>query len=57
LDQHVGTINPEEITKLKKYYNWTMYQALLHCTKNSLNAMKNRVCEKRTKDSPISANQ
>ena len=51
LDSHVGTINPEEITKLKKYYNWTMYQALLHCTKNSLNAMKNRVCEKRDKGS------
>ena len=44
LDQHVDPINPNEITTLKKYYNWTMYQALLHCTKNSLNAMKDRVC-------------
>ena len=47
LDPHVEQINPEEIQKLKKYYNWTMYQALLHSTKNSLNAMKERVCGKR----------
>ena len=25
LDPHVEQINPEEIQKLKKYYNWTMY--------------------------------
>jgi dynein heavy chain len=48
-DQHVEDINLEEIIKLKKYYNWTMYQALLHCTKNSLNAMKERVCGKRSR--------
>ena len=57
LDQHVEKINPEEIIKLKKYYNWTMYQALLHATKNSLNAMKERVCGKRVKGSAIMPKQ
>jgi len=47
LDPHVEPISDDEIRKLKKYYNWTMYQALLHSTKNSLNAMKERVCGKR----------
>ena len=30
LDQHVEPISAEEILKLSKYYNWSMYQALLH---------------------------
>ena len=30
-----------------------MYQALLHCTKNSLNAMKERVCGKRTRGTSV----
>jgi dynein heavy chain len=55
LDSHVAAVNTEEVTKLKKYYNWTMYQALLHCTKNSLNAMKDRVCGKRVKGMPMSS--
>jgi hypothetical protein len=25
LDQHIQQINQDEIIKLKKYYNWTMY--------------------------------
>ena len=37
LDQHVEPISAEEIQKLSKYYNWSMYQALLHATKYSLN--------------------
>lgn len=57
LDQHVEPINPEEVIKLKKYYNWTMYQALLHCTKNSLNAMKERVCGKRTRGASVPSQQ
>lgn len=57
LDQHVDQINQEEVIKLKKYYNWTMYQALLHCTKNSLNAMKERVCGKRVKGVAVTPQQ
>lgn len=47
LDQHVEPISAEEIQKLSKYYNWSMYQALLHATKYSLNQMKERICGKR----------
>ena len=43
LDKHVEVISAEEIQKLSKYYNWSMYQALLHATKYSLNAMKERI--------------
>lgn len=57
LDQHVEPISQEEVKKLKKYYNWTMYQALLHCTKNSLNAMKERVCGKRTRGASVPSQQ
>lgn len=34
----------EDIIRLSKYYNWSMYQALLHATKYSLNQMKERIC-------------
>ncbi len=34
----------EDIDAIKAHYNRLMYQALLTCTKNSLNALKNRVC-------------
>lgn len=47
LDKHVDPISAEEIQKLSKYYNWSMYQALLHATKYSLNAMKERICGRR----------
>jgi len=47
LDQHVEPISAEEIQKLSKYYNWSMYQALLHATKISLNQMKERICGRR----------
>ena len=40
LDKHVEVISAKEIQKLSKYYNWSMYQALLHAMKYSLNAMK-----------------
>ena len=36
-------ISDDEIYKLKKHYNHFMYQALLHCAKNSLNALKKRI--------------
>lgn len=47
LDQNVEPISAEEIQKLSKYYNWSMYQALLHATKYSLNQMKERICGRR----------
>ena len=47
LDQHVEPICSEEIQKLSKYYSWSMYQALLHATKYSLNQMKERICGRR----------
>jgi len=33
----------KNMVKLIRYYYWSMYQALLHSTKYSLNAMKDRV--------------
>jgi dynein heavy chain len=47
LDQNVEPISAEEINKLSKYYSWSMYQALLHATKYSLNQMKERICGRR----------
>lgn len=38
----------EDIIRLSKYYNWSMYQALLHATKYSLNQMKERICGRST---------
>jgi len=37
LDPTVHPIPMEDIIRLSKYYNWSMYQALLHATKFSLN--------------------
>lgn len=48
LDSHVEGIADEEITKLKKHYNHFMYQALLHCAKNSMNALKKRIGSRST---------
>ena len=49
-DSHTKPISSDEIQKLIKYYNWSMYQALLHATKASLNALKERVCGRATSD-------
>ena len=43
LDGHVEEVSQEEILKLRKHYNHFMYQALLHCAKNSMNALKKRI--------------
>ena len=43
LDGHVDGVAEDEIIKLKKHYNHFMYQALLHCAKNSMNALKKRI--------------
>jgi len=44
---HIGDVVQEEIQKINRYYNWSMYQALLHATKFSLNQMKERICGRR----------
>ncbi|KAF0705126.1 hypothetical protein As57867_007104, partial [Aphanomyces stellatus] len=46
LDSHIESVSAEEAMKLKKHYNHFMYQALLHCTKNSLNSIKKRVASR-----------
>ena len=46
-DPHVGPVPNDEMCKIIKYYYWSMYQALLHATKHSLNALKERVCERK----------
>ena len=46
LDGHVESVAEDEIMKLKKHYNHFMYQALLHCAKNSMNALKKRIGSK-----------
>jgi dynein heavy chain len=41
-------VQQEQKKRIKKYYFWFFYQALLNATQNSLNAMKYRVCGKKT---------
>lgn len=43
LDPHIESVSMDDIAKLRQHYNHFMYQALLNCIKNSLNAMKKRV--------------
>jgi dynein heavy chain len=43
LDGNIDSVSEDEIVKLKKHYNHFMYQALLHCAKNSMNALKKRI--------------
>lgn len=42
-DGQLDASTEEEISKLRKHYNHFMYQALLHCAKNSMNALKRRI--------------
>lgn len=51
LDGHVESVAMDEINKLNKHYNHFMYQALLHCAKNSMNALKKRIGSKPAGDS------
>ena len=37
------TNEPEELLKLRRHYNHFMFQALLHCAKNSMNTLKKRI--------------
>jgi dynein heavy chain len=43
LDPHVEAVSDEDCDNLRKHYNHFMYQALLNCCKNSLNAIKKRM--------------
>ena len=45
-DSNNEHVSPDEISKLKKHYNHFMYQALLHCAKNSMNALKKRIASR-----------
>ena len=42
IDSHISGVTQEDIENLRKHYNHFMYQALLNCSKNSLNAIKKR---------------
>jgi dynein heavy chain, axonemal len=46
VDDHVDKVSPDEILKLKRHYNHFMYQALLHCAKNSMNTLKKRIASR-----------
>jgi len=43
LDKMVEDVSDDEVDKLRKHYNHFMYQALLHCCKNSMNSLKKRI--------------
>ncbi|CAK0830652.1 unnamed protein product [Prorocentrum cordatum] len=43
ISPHVLGVTESEIIKVKAHYNWSMYQALLNATKQSLRAMKLRL--------------
>jgi dynein heavy chain len=47
LDPHVDQVSSDETKRIKSYYIWYLYQALLNSTQNSLNRMKHRVCGKK----------
>ena len=46
LDPHIAGVKTEDTDRLVSHYNHFMYQALLNCTKNSLNAIKKRVAKR-----------
>ena len=49
LDPHLSEgVDRKAAKTIKGYYFWYLYQALLNATQNQLNAMKDRVCGKRT---------
>ena len=46
LDSHVESVSEDEIIKLQRHYNHFIYQALLHCAKNSMNTLKKRIASR-----------
>jgi dynein heavy chain len=50
----IAPVPESELVKLKAHYNWSMYQALLGCTKNSLKVLKSRMSVRASgKSSPM----
>jgi dynein heavy chain len=49
LDSHVAPVSLDAVDSLRKHYNHFMYQALLNCTKSSLNALKKRIARRSKK--------
>ena len=43
LDAHIEPVLQVDIENIRRHYNHFMYQALLNCSKNSLNALKKRI--------------
>jgi dynein heavy chain len=50
LDPHIEPVSVDDIVKLRAHYNHFMYQALLNCSKNSLNSLKKRVASRESSD-------
>lgn len=44
MDPRIDHVKSEEVKRIKKYYFFYLYNALLTATQNSLNSMKHRVC-------------
>ena len=46
LDPHIEPVSDEETERVRSHYNRMMYTALLNCTRNSLMALKKRICSR-----------
>jgi dynein heavy chain len=44
LDPHIEPVSEQETLRVRTHYNKMMYTALLNCTRNSLLALKKRIC-------------
>lgn len=51
----IAPVPESELVKLKAHYNWSMYQALLACTKNGLELLKTRMSVRALSESAISS--
>jgi dynein heavy chain len=50
IDPHIEPLGVDQMVKLRSHYNHFMYQALLNCSKNSLNSLKKRVASREVSD-------
>ena len=46
IESSVDPASPESVDALEKHFNFLLYQALLHCTRNSLELIKKRTCNR-----------
>ena len=46
LDSHIEPVPEKETERVRSHYNKMMYTALLNCTRNSLMALKKRICSR-----------